>query len=460
VPTDHELNVLAAGGFDPEGLVLCGPEQVLPSVFDVTALATASVAAACLSASALLAARTGAPRRGVAVDRHQVSAAFLSEAFFFPDGWERPPVWDPIAGDYPTADGWIRLHTNYGYHRAAALTAMGIDDRDDLDRSAVAAVVAARSADELESAVVAADGCAAAMRTMSEWAAHPAGVALDAVPLIAWSSTDGDAAPLPAAPVRPLDGVRVLDLTRVIAGPAATRFLAAHGADVLRIDPPGFGEVGAVLPITTQGKRCASLDVAAEPERFAALVAEADVLVCGLRPEALGRMGFDDERLTAINPSLTIVRHDAYGWHGPWAGRRGFDSLVQMSSGIAAEGQRVAGTPGPKPLPCQALDHATGYFIAAAVCRALTDRVTRGAVSQARLALASTAALLTSMPTPDGLALPFPDLAPEASETVTTAWGPAKAVAIPGRIDGLDLAPMCPAGPLGRDAASFVRVAP
>src|SRR6478735_593495 len=177
MPTDHELKVLAAAGVDVEGLTLTGPEQVVPSVFDVTALATGSIAAAQLAAAELLAVRSGAPQRGVTVDRAQATAAFLSEGYFFPDGWQRPAIWDPVAGDYPCADGWIRLHTNYGYHRAAALTALGIDDRDDLDRSTVAAVVAARSADELESAVVAADGCAAAMRTTSEWAAHPAGAA-------------------------------------------------------------------------------------------------------------------------------------------------------------------------------------------------------------------------------------------------------------------------------------------
>ena len=435
----------------------CGPEQVLPSVFDVTALAAASVAAACAAASALFAARTGGPARDVVVDRHRVSAAFLSEAYFLPDGWERPPTWDPVAGDYPCADGWIRLHTNYASHRTAALAALGITDRADLDRAALAPTVAERAGDELEAAVVGAGGCAAAMRTLDEWATHPAGAALEHSPLIAWSSSSADAPPLSPSPGRPLSGVKVLDLTRVIAGPMATRFLAAHGADVLRIDPPGFAEVGALLPLTTAGKRCATLDLAAADgtARFAALVAEADVLVCGLRTDALDRLGFDDARLSSLNPALVVARHDAYGWDGPWAARRGFDSLVQMSSGIAAEGRRVAGTPGPKPLPCQALDHATGYLIAAAVCRALEARATTGTVSSARLALAATARLLTGMPTPDGLSTPSPDLAPEADEPVSTAWGPACAVPVPGHIDGLPTVALRDAGPVGRDAPTF-----
>ena len=340
----------AAGADDDAGLTICGAEQVLPSVFDVTALAAASVAAACTAAAGLLAARTGAAARAVVVDRRQVGAAFLSEAFFFPDGWERPPVWDPIAGDYACADGWIRLHTNYAHHRAAALAALGIDDRPDLDRATVAPVVAARGGDELESAVVAAGGCAAAMRTIAEWATHPAGAALAGEPLITWTASTDATAALPPSPTRPLDGVRVLDLTRVIAGPVATRFLAAHGADVLRVDPPGFAEVGALLPLTTAGKRCAAIDLttADGAASFARLVTEADVLVGGLRPDALAHLGFADARLAELNPSLVVARHDAYGWTGPWAGRRGFDSLVQMSSGIAAEGQRIAGTPGPR----------------------------------------------------------------------------------------------------------------
>src|SRR5690606_28759131 len=134
--------------------------------------------------------------------------------------------------------------------------------------------------------------------------------------------------------------------------PVATRFLAGYGADVLRIDPPGFAEVPALLPDTTVGKRCAWLDLTTVDgrQRFEALVASADVLVCGLRPGALDRLGFDTAALRERNPSLIIAALDAYGWEGPWRDRRGFDSLVQMSCGIAAAGAAAAGADQPVPL--------------------------------------------------------------------------------------------------------------
>ena len=458
VLTDHERTVLAAVlGPDDHALAVTGPAVVMPSVFDVTALATGSIAAAIVAAAELLAARTGEATRPVTVDRVQAGAAFASEALLVTDGWERPSPWDPIAGDYTCADGWIRLHTNYAHHRAAALRALGVADHDALDRDALAPVVARWRGDELEAAVVAHGGCAAVMRAAGEWRAHPAGAAIAGGPLVAWATQPGRPRALAPSPVRPLEGVRVLDLTRVIAGPTATRFLAAHGADVLRIDPPGFDEVGALLPLTTAGKRCAALDLASPDGggTFAALVAEADVLVCGLRADALAGLGFDEARLAQLNDGLVVVRLDAYGWAGPWSGRRGFDSLVQMSAGIAAAGQQAAGTPGPKPLPCQALDHATGYAAAAAVGRALTARVTTGDVAAANLALAATAWLLTNLPTPDGLSAPPADLAAQATEPVETAWGTARGVPEPGRIDGVGPAALRPAGPLGRDAASF-----
>ena len=203
--TDHELTVLGAAlgtEVDVAGLTVSGPEQVLPSVFDVTALATASIAAAQLAAAELLAARGGG-ERGVTVDRAQAAAAFLSEAFFAPDGWERPAPWDPVSGDYPCADGWVRLHTNYAWHRAAALAALGVGDRADLDRSALAPLVGERCGDDLEAAVVAAGGCAAAMRTTEEWATRPAGVALNGAPLVSWAAPAPVAAPDRLSPVGP-----------------------------------------------------------------------------------------------------------------------------------------------------------------------------------------------------------------------------------------------------------------
>ena len=202
----------------------------------------------------------------------------------------------------------------------------------------------------------------------------------------------------------PYSGVRVLDLTRVIAGPVGTRFLAAYGADVLRIDPPGFAEVPALLPETTAGKRTAALDLTAAAGRaaFESLVATADVLVTGLRADALARLGYDDAALAALNPALIVASLDAYGWDGPWRDRRGFDSLVQMSSGIAAAGAAATGADHPVPLPVQALDHACGYLVAAAVGRALTRRLTESAVSRIRLSLIGTANLLWSLPRPAG----------------------------------------------------------
>ncbi len=196
----------------------------------------------------------------------------------------------------------------------------------------------------------------------------------------------------------------MLDLTRVIAGPVATRYLAAYGADVLRIDPPGFDEVAALLPESTAGKRCAALDLrsAEGRARFEHLVAQAHVVVGGLRPGALADLGLGSAELRARNPSLITVTHDAYGWSGPWAGRRGFDSLVQMSTGIAAAGAAAAGTDRPTPLPAQALDHGVGHLLAAATCRALTRRVQTGAAADVRGSLVGAANVLRATDAPGG----------------------------------------------------------
>jgi crotonobetainyl-CoA:carnitine CoA-transferase CaiB-like acyl-CoA transferase len=432
-------------------LTATGPRVVLPSAFDVTGLATSAVAAASLGAAHLLAARRESAPPSVSVDSRHASAAFAAEALFTPIGWTRPPTWDPLAGNYRAGDAWIRLHTNYTHHRRAVEQVLGARDRD-----AVHAALAGEKAQDVESAIVEAGGAAAVMRDRDEWLASTAGAATAETPAVSVAErTSSEPAPWsPLTAELPFEGVRVLDLTRVIAGPVCTTFLAGYGADVLRIDPPGFEEVGSLLPETTAGKRTAALDLTARAgrARFEELIVGADVLVCGLRADALDRLGYDDRSLTALNPGLIVAGLDAYGWTGPWRNRRGFDSLVQMSCGIAAHGARVAGRDEPVPLPVQALDHATGWLLAAAVGNALTRRVTESVTARIHASLIGTANLLSTLDAPP--AAPSV-LTPEdvTLEDTATEWGPARRVPIPGRIEGVRPRFACPAGPLGRHDA-------
>jgi hypothetical protein len=365
----------------------------LASVFPVSAFAAAAVAAAGVAVADFVCAAFGASPR-VEVDRRLVSLWFGFS--LRPIDWALPPLRDPIAGDYATADGWIRLHTNAPHHRAAALSVLGVS----AEKQAVASAVAQWKAEELETAIVGNKGCAAAMRTASEWKAHPQGIAVTQERLIDARATADAADPLNlSTPKRPLRGIRVLDLTRVLAGPVATRFLAGLGADVLRIDPPTWDEPG-VVPDVTLGKRCARLDlsVADGKATFLQLLKGADILVHGYRSNALDDLGLDARLRRETRPGLVDISLDAYGWTGPWSHRRGFDSLVQMSVGIADAGMRTLGRDRPTPLPVQALDHAAGYLIAAAAVRGLMERLKTRRGFEARTSLARVAALLASAP--------------------------------------------------------------
>ncbi|HEX7823172.1 MAG TPA: CoA transferase [Sphingobium sp.] len=452
---DHPMpgEILAALGLD-HGVAarfgVAGGER-LPSCFAVTDLATASIGAAGLAAAELLA-LGGIAAPGVMVDRHLANSWFRWS--LKPVGWEMPAPWDPMAGDYRAADGWIRLHTNAPMHRDAALAVLGCAG----EREAVAARVAGYGADALEQAIVAAGGCAAAMRSVAAWEAHPQGRAAMAEPLVALtqSRASGPSRWTPTAQ-RPLAGIRVLDLTRVLAGPVATRFLAGLGADVLRIDPPGWEEPG-VIPDVTLGKRCARLDLhaPADRERFEALLVQADILVHGYRPGALEGLGYGPAARRAINAAMVEVSLCAYGWSGPWAARRGFDSLVQMSCGIAAAGMAWKGADRPVPLPVQALDHATGYLMAAAALSGLIARHRDGVAQTARLSLARTAELLVAR-----VAQPSEvDSAPVgqvdfAAAIEPTPWGDARRLRSPVTIGGIPLSWSRPAAMLGSSAAAW-----
>lgn len=412
----------------------------LPSYFDVTGLALSSWSAAAGEMAAFL----GTER--VSVNRRHALQWF--DLTVQPMGWEMPNLWDAVAGDYPTADGWIRLHTNAPHHRDAALRVLGCD----ANRDAAAARVAMWTAPDLEQAVIAEGGCAAEMRGLTAWQAHPQGHAVAQEPLIRWTIRD-HVDPAPVA----LNDLRVLDLTRVLAGPVATRFLAGFGASVLRIDPPHWNEPPVEAEVTV-GKRCAGLDLtqSADRHQFKTLLRQADVLVHGYRADALDSLGFDAVQRRRENPRLIDVSLNAYGWTGPWATRRGFDSLVQMSTGIAAEGMKHAGATRPTPLPVQALDHATGYLMAAATLRALRVRAETGRVYQAQLSLARTAHMLIAAGVhqlaPGMAELSDVDLSPDVEET---SWGPARRVAFPVTLDGQTATFPVPAGHVRRHDAHW-----
>ena len=426
-------------------------EEHLPSWYKVTDLAAESIAAAGL----MLRQRAGDSEQLVRVDRRLSSLWF--NVSIRPINWALPPAWDSVAGNYQANNGWVRLHTNAALHKRAALSVLNCED----SREAVAETVQSWSADTLAEAVIKAGGCATAMRTPEQWQAHPQGTAVAAEPLIHWDLQHQEDAKAdsntPVNSQRPLEGIRVLDLTRILAGPIATRFLAAYGADVLRIDPPGWDEP-STAPEVTLGKRCAGLDLRSSEDKaiFESLLKQADLLVHGYRPGALAGLGYDTAKLRQINSRLVDVSLCAYGWTGPWAKRRGFDSVVQVSCGIAAYGMLKAGIEQPVSLPVQALDHATGYLIAAAAIHALNCRDTNGAIYSARLSLARTAHLLMSQ-------VSDPERASFANETdsdidgliESTEWGEARRIRFPLSMSGMPAKWNYPAGSLHASEAKW-----
>ena len=428
-------------------------DERLPSCFAVSELLGASVSAVGSAASSLVEAVGLAPSPPtVRVDQRLVS--LWSGRSIHPVGWEMPPVWDAVAGDYRTRDGWIKLHTNLAHHRRAALTVLDTEP----DRGLVAQSVAEWEAEALETAIVAAGGVAATMRSRDEWARHPQGAAVATEPLIAWDAErPGSVRWWPGTRDRPLKGLRVLDLTRVLAGPVATRTLAGLGATVLRIDPPDWEEAN-VVPDVTLGKRCAHLrlDIPEGKASLERLLADADVFVHGYRPGALDGLGLGADARRRLKPDLIEVTLDAYGWTGPWAGRRGFDSLVQMSCGIAEAGMTWAGRAEPTPLPVQALDHATGYLMAAAVLAALDKSARGNGINSARLSLARTGDLLARHRSAVVGAL---GLQPEAADlspvTERTPWGDARRLRPPLDVAGTTVAWDSPAVELGAMSATW-----
>ncbi len=386
-------------GLDPAPLAqaqLPGAEPVLPSSFRVGAAAQAVIAAATLAAAAIRQRRSGlAPT--IAVDLRHAALEFLSERYLLRDGAPLGDPWDSIAGTYRCGDGrFVRLHTNFPHHRAGVLRLLGCaDERWAGERGAVAAALGAWRGEDFEQAAAEAGLCVTAMRSFAEWDAHPQGRANATLPPLRLERIgEAPPTPFPRAEDRPLAGLRVLDLTRVIAGPVAGRTLAAHGAEVLGIAGPHLPTFENLLLDTNRGKRSAHLDLRAEADRarLRGLIGGADVFLQGYRPGAIAGQGFAPAAVAALRPGIVCAALSAYGEVGPWGGRRGFDSLVQTASGFNhAEAEAAGEADGPKPLPCQALDHASGFLLAFGIQAALLRRAEEGGSWLVRVSLAGTA---------------------------------------------------------------------
>jgi len=384
-----DLWALAGGDVSAlDAVALTGEEPQLPSSFRVAAAAQVSIAAAGLAAAHVWQLRSG-KAQDVAVDMCHAVVECRSERYLRLDGKPPPPAWDAIAGIYNTGDRrFVRLHTNFPHHRAAVCKVLDCKPvRDD-----VQAALMQWDGEAFETAAYAAGGVVAMMRSYDEWSDLPHARALAALPTISIEKI-GEAAPKPwPAGERPLAGVRVLDLSRVIAGPVAGRTLAVHGADVLLISGPDLPAIPWLTIDTGRGKLTGFAELKSEQGRkvLRGLLAEADIFSQGYRPHALASLGFSPEQAADISPGIVYVSLSAYGHAGPWAERRGFDSLVQTATGFNhAEGQ-AAGVDGPKELPAQMLDHATGYLMAFGAVMAKARQSREGGSWHVRVSLAQT----------------------------------------------------------------------
>lgn len=459
-PADILEGIWTSAGGDRAALErvrLTGEEPQIPSSFRVAVAGQTTIAAAGLAAAEIWRLRSGQVQ-DVSVDMRHAVAECRSERYLRLDDKPPPPAWDAIAGVYRTGDGrFVRCHTNFPHHRAAVCSVLACEP----ERDKVQAALMQWKAEDFETAAYAAGGVVALMRSYDEWSVLPQAHALAQLPLISIEKI-GEAAPKPwPKGDRPLAGLRVLDLSRVIAGPVAGRTLAAHGADVLLVSGPELPAIDWLTIDTGRGKLTSFIELKSEAGRaqLRGLLEDADIFSQGYRPRALAALGFSPEDAARINPGIVYVTLSAYGHTGPWAERRGFDSLVQITTGFNHAEGKAAGTDGPKELPAQMLDHATGYLMAFGAMMAKMRQAREGGSWHVRVSLAQTGRWLWNLGRLDG-GLNIPDLTGEAVhaafiERMPSGFGVLKAVRHSAVLSATPAHWLRPAMPLGSHPAQW-----
>jgi len=383
-----------------------GADPVLPTRYRIGTVGAAALAGLGLAMAGLREQQTG-KRPRVQVDVRDAVAALRGTTYLRIDG--RPGAKEAnLSGFYRTKDRWIYFHCNQPIHQQRLQQVLGIG----LDRAAASAAAAKWSAWELERAVHDAGACAPVVRTPEEWRALPNTPVLAAEPLVDIRRI-GDAPPLalPSGNPLPLAGLRVLDLTRVLAGPTCGRLMAEAGADVIKFVSPRHPDQAVHELETGYRKRRFEMDIdaGAGRETFLKLAREVDVFVQGYRQDALRGLGFAPEDLAATRPGVIYVSLNAYGFRGPWRTRRGFDTVVQSASGLA----HVSSVDGvPRVLPVSGLDYLAGYLMAFGTLVALQRRAQEGGSWEVRVSLARACEWLTGFGLQDPAVLALPNEVP------------------------------------------------
>ncbi|MET0961625.1 MAG: CoA transferase [Noviherbaspirillum sp.] len=438
-------------------LKLRGREPALPSSFAVGCAAQASIAASALAAAELFRQRTGLAQ-GVEVDMRNAAIEFRGEHYLRLDGAAAPEFRDKLSRTFQCGDGrWLRIHANFPHHRDGVLRLLGCSH----DVAEVERELARRDAFRFEEEAADVGLVVAAMRSFDEWDAHPQGRSVNRMPLLSIERI-GDAPPQPLPPAdRPLSGVRVLDLTRVIAGPVCGRALAGHGAEVLLVTGPHLPAIEPLVMETGLGKRSCQIDLRSPDgkQSLHSLLRQADVLIQGYRPGGLQALGFGAGEAARARPGIIYVTLSAYGHEGPWAGRRGFDSLVQTACGLNHAEAAAAGLATPCPLPAQALDRATGYLLACAVMASLLRRATEGGSWHIRASLAQTGSWLRSLGRVDDgfrTALPAFEDVVDLAQTHASGFGSLTTIRHAARLSVTPVRWDLPAMPLGSHSPVWI----